>query len=214
VGKFRDEDHGLEMRGDGAFGCCHSRKSNEDGVDCMGRIGVPGDDDIHRCFEFLIGGGDSGFAVGGLEVLPCYGSEHCGNVGVFLDGLFKEVQNGRSECWMKAEHDVPQGPVIGVEPGGNLGLVYGGLRGIRNHFGVGSFRICLGNGDCGLVLGSGKLVCDDSPLTLGEEIVHHQWPPGLPVHGAVKNGDEGHESRGHVWFLFDEEVSVYMRQAL
>jgi len=91
MGKFGDEDHGLKMRRDGAFRCCHSCKSDEDGIDRKGRVGVPGDDDIHRRFEFLVGGGDPGFAVSGLEVLPCYGSEHRVDVGIFRDGFFKEV---------------------------------------------------------------------------------------------------------------------------
>jgi len=173
VGKLGDEDHGLKVRRDSAFGCCHSSKPDEDGVNGECRVGVPGDDDVHGRLEFLIGGGDAGFAVGGLEVFPCYGSEHCGDVGVFLDGLFEEVQNGRGKCWMEAEHDVPQSPVVGIEPGGNLGLVGGGLRGVCNRFGVGSFRICFGNSGRGIVFGSGELVCNDSPLTLREEVVHH-----------------------------------------
>ena len=84
VGKLGDKDHGLKVRRDGAFGCCHSSKPDEDGVDSECMVSVSGDDDIHRRFEFLVGGGDSGFAVSGLEVLPCYGSKHCGNIGVFL----------------------------------------------------------------------------------------------------------------------------------
>jgi len=91
VGKLGDEDHGLEMRGDGAFGCCHSCETNEDGVDRKGRVGVPRDDNVHCCLEFLIGGSDSGFSVGGLEVLPGYGSEHSVDVGVLLDSFFEEI---------------------------------------------------------------------------------------------------------------------------
>jgi len=77
------------MRGDGAFGCCHPCKSDEDGVDSEGRVGVPRDDDTHRRLEFFIGSGDSGFAVSGVEVLPGYGSKHGSNVGVFLNGLLE-----------------------------------------------------------------------------------------------------------------------------
>jgi len=208
VGKFGDEDHGLKMRRDGTFRCCHSCKSDEDGIDRKGRVGVSGDDDIHRCLEFFIGGGDSGFSVSGLEVLPCYGSKHRVDVGIFLDGFFEEIQNSCGECWMEAEHDVPQSPIIGIKPGVNLRLVLGGFGGICNRFGMGSFRICFGDGGCGLIVGSGELVCYNLPLALGEEVVHHQWPPGLPVHGVVQDGDEGHEGGRHLWFLDDEEVSV------
>jgi len=91
VGELGNEDHGLEMRRDGALRCCHSGKPNEDGIDCKGRVGVSGDDDIHCCLEFFIGGGDSGFTVGGVEILPSYGSKHGGNVGVLFDGLLEKV---------------------------------------------------------------------------------------------------------------------------
>jgi len=185
VGELGNEDHGLEMRRDGAFGCCHSCKPNEDGVDCKGRVGVPGNDDVHCHLKFFIGGGDSGFTVGSFEVLPGYGSEHRVDLGVLLDGFFEEVQNSCGECWMEAKHDVPQSPIIGIEPRVNFRLVLGGFGGIWGCFGMSSFHI--GFGDCGygLVVRSGELVCDDLPLTLGEKIVHHQRPPGLPVQGAV-----------------------------
>jgi len=98
---------------------------------------------------------------------------------------------------VEAKHDVPQSSVVGIKPGVNLGLVLGGFRGIRNCFGLGSLCTCFGDGGCGLVIRSGELVCDDLPLALGEEIVHHQWSPGLPVHGAVQDGDEGHEGGRH-----------------
>ena len=68
------EDHGLEVRGDGAFGCCHSSETDKDGVDGEGRVGVPGDDDIHCHFEFFVRGGDPGFTIGGFKVFPSYGS--------------------------------------------------------------------------------------------------------------------------------------------
>jgi len=91
VWEFGDKDHGLEMRGDGAFGCCHSGETNKDGVDCESRIGISRDDNVHCHLEFFVCGGDSGFTVGGFEVLPSYGSEHGGNIGVFLDSLLEEV---------------------------------------------------------------------------------------------------------------------------
>ena len=81
----------MEMRGDGAFGCCHPGKADKDSVNGEGRISVPGDDDIHRHFEFFVRGGDPGFAIGGLEVLPSYGSEHGGDVGVLLNSLLEEI---------------------------------------------------------------------------------------------------------------------------
>jgi len=93
MGKFGDEDHCLKMRRNGAFGCCHSCEADENSIDCKGRIGVPGDDDVHRCLEFLVSGGDSGFTVGGFEVFPCYGSEHRVDVSILLDGLFEKVQD-------------------------------------------------------------------------------------------------------------------------
>jgi len=70
IWELGDEDHGLEMRRDGGFGCCHPGKTYEDGVDGESGIGVPGDDDIHRHFEFLIRCGDPRFAIGALEELP------------------------------------------------------------------------------------------------------------------------------------------------
>ena len=116
VWKLGDKDHGLEVRGDGAFGCCHPGETNKDGVDCESRVGVSGDDDVHRRLEFFVCSGDSGFAVGGLEILPGYGSEHGGDVGVLLDGLLEEVQYSRGDGWVKVEHDVPQSLVIDIEP--------------------------------------------------------------------------------------------------
>jgi len=107
VGKFGDEDHGLEMRRDGAFGCCHSCESNENGVDRNGRVGVSWDDNVLCCLEFLIGGSDSGFTVGGFKVLPGYGSEHCVNVGVLLNSFLEEVQDSCGECWVEVKHDIP-----------------------------------------------------------------------------------------------------------
>ena len=111
---------------------------------------------------------------------------------------------------METKHDVPQSSIIGVKPGVNLGLVLGGFGGIRDRFGMGSFRICFGDGGCGFVIRSGELVCDNLSLALGEKVVHHQRPPGLPVHGAVQDRDEGHESGGHCWFLYNEG-SAYVR---
>ena len=81
----------MEVRGDGAFGCCHPSKTDKNGVDCKGRVGVPGDDDVHRHLEFFISGGDSRFPIGSLKVLPGYGSEHSGYVGILLDSLLEEV---------------------------------------------------------------------------------------------------------------------------
>jgi len=94
------------MRGDGAFGCCHSHKSNEDGINRESGIGVPGDDDAHCRLKFFIAGGDSGFAVGGVEVLPGYGGIHGVHVGVLFDGFLKKVQDGGGDGRMETEHDV------------------------------------------------------------------------------------------------------------
>jgi len=55
VGEFGNENHSLEMRGGGAFGCCHSGKSDEDGIDSESGVGVSRDDNVHRCLEFFIG---------------------------------------------------------------------------------------------------------------------------------------------------------------
>ena len=107
VGELGNKDHCLEMRRDGAFRCCHPCESDEDGIDRKGRVGVPGDDDVHRRFELLISGGDPGLAVGGLKVLRCYGSEHRVDVGVLLDGFLEEIQNSGGERWVKVKHDVP-----------------------------------------------------------------------------------------------------------
>jgi len=146
------------MRRDGTFRCCHSCKSNEDGIDRKGRVGVSGDDDVHCRLEFFIGGGDSGFTVSGFEILPSYGSEHGSNVGVLLDGLLEKVQNGCGDGWVETEHDVSQSSVIDVKPGVNLRLVLGGLGGIRNCFRVGSLCVRLGNGGCGLVIRSREFI--------------------------------------------------------
>ena len=81
-----------------------------------------------------------------------------------------------------SEHDVLQSPIIGIKPGVNLGLVLRGFGGICDCFGVSSFRICFGDGGCGLVIGSGELVQNNLPLTLGKEVVHHHGSPSLPVH--------------------------------
>jgi len=70
VRELGNENHGLKMRRDGAFGCCHSGKSDEDGVDSKSGVGVSGDDNVHRCLEFFVSGGDPGFAVGFLKILP------------------------------------------------------------------------------------------------------------------------------------------------
>jgi len=91
VWELGDKDHGLEVRGDGAFGCCHPGETDKDGVDCESRISVSGDDNVHRHLEFFTCGSYSGFAVSGFEVLPSYGSKHGGNIGVFLDSFLEEV---------------------------------------------------------------------------------------------------------------------------
>ena len=91
VGKFGDKDHGLKMRRDGALRCCHSRKADEDSIDGESGISVPGDDNAHRRFELLIGSCDSGFSVGGVEVLPSHGSEHGVDIIVLLDGFLEKV---------------------------------------------------------------------------------------------------------------------------
>jgi len=91
IWELRDKDHSLKMRGDGAFGCCHPSKADKDGIDGEGRISIPGDYDIHRHFEFFVGGGDPGFAVGGFEELPSYGSEHGVYVGVIRNSFFEEI---------------------------------------------------------------------------------------------------------------------------
>jgi len=201
IWELRDKDHGLEMRGDGAFGCCHPSKADKDSVNGEGRISVPGDYDVHRHLEFFVSGGDPGFAVGGFEELPGYGSEHGVDVGVILNGFFEEVQNSCGERWVEAKHYVPQGFIVGVEPGVNLGLVLGGSGGICNRFGLGSSFVGFGYSGYGFVIRGRKLVCDDLPLALGEKVVHHQWLPGLPIHGAAEDGHEQHESGRHLsWF--------------
>jgi len=107
IWEFGDENHGLEVRGDGTFGCCHSGEADKDGINGESRIGVSGDNNIHRYLEFFVCGSDPGFTVSGFEILPNYGSEHGGDVGVFLDGFLEEVQNSRGDGWVEAKHDVP-----------------------------------------------------------------------------------------------------------
>ena len=86
---------------------------------------------------------------------------------------------------MEVKHNVSQGFVVDIEPGVDLGLVLGRFGGIRNHFGLGSSLTRLGNSGYGFVIRSRKLVYDNLPLALGEEVVHHHWSPSLPIHGAV-----------------------------
>jgi len=91
VWELGNEDHGLEMRRDGTFGCCHPGEADEDGVNGESGIGVSRDDDIHRHLEFFVCHGDPGFAIGSLEIFPGYGSEHGGDVGVLFDGLLEKI---------------------------------------------------------------------------------------------------------------------------
>jgi len=91
IWELGDEDHGLEVRRDGAFGCCHSGEADKDGINGESRIGVSGDDDVHRHLKFFVCGSDSGFTVGGFKILPSYGSEHSVDVGVFLNSFLEEV---------------------------------------------------------------------------------------------------------------------------
>jgi len=106
IWEFGDENHGLEVRRDGAFGCCHSGESNEDSIDSESRVGVSGDDYIHCRLKFFVGGGDSGFAIGGLKEIPSLGGEHGVYIGVLLHGLLEEVQDGCGDGGMETEHDV------------------------------------------------------------------------------------------------------------
>jgi len=193
VREFGNENHSLEMRRDGAFGCCHSGESYEDGIDSKSGIGVSGDDDIHRRFEFFICGSDPRFAVGLLEVLPGQGSEHGVNIGVLFDGFLEEVQNCCSDSWVKVEHDVSESFVVDVEPGVDLGLVFGGFGCIFSGLGFSFFD----NNAFDLVVGGRKFVLNNFPLALGEQVVHHHWLPGLPVHGTVQDRHKGHEGGGH-----------------
>jgi len=94
------------MRRDGAFGCCHPGKANEDGVDGKSGIGVPGDDDIHRNFKFFICCSDPGFAIGSFKELPGQGSEHSVDVSVLLHGLLEKIQNSCGDGWVETEHDI------------------------------------------------------------------------------------------------------------
>jgi len=169
VWKFGDENHGLEMRRDGAFGCCHSGESNEDGIDSEGWISVSRDDNIHRRLEFFVGGGDSGFAVGDLEELPGLGGEHGVDIVVFLHGFLEKVQDGCGDGGMETEHDVPQGFVVNIEPVVDISLVLGRFADILGRLDFGSTSITLSNcfGD-DLVFWGRELVCNGLPLALGE----------------------------------------------
>jgi len=169
IGELGDEDHGLKMRRDGAFGCCHSGESNEDGVDSEGGVGVSRNDDIHRRLELFIGGNDSGFAVSGLKELPGLGGEHGVYVVIFLHGFLEEVQDGCGDGGMETKHDIPQGFVINIEPAIDISLIFRGFADVLCRLGFGSTFITLPNclGD-GLVLGGRELVCNGFPLTLGE----------------------------------------------
>ena len=125
VWELGDEDHSLEMRRDGAFGCCHPGESYEDSIDGKSGIGVSRDDDVHCPFEFFVCGCDPGFAISLFKVFPGQRSEHSVNVGVLFNSLLEEVQNGCSDGWMKTEHDVSKSLVIDVEPGLDFRLVLG-----------------------------------------------------------------------------------------
>jgi len=188
VREFGNKDHSLEMRRDGAFGCCHSGESYEDGIDSKSGVIVSGDDDIHHSFEFFVCGGDPGFAVSFLEVLPGQGSEHGVNIGVLFDSLLEEVQDGCSDSWMEMEHDVSESLVVYVEPGLDLRLVLGGFGRVVSGLGFSFF----GYNGFGLVVGGRKFVLNDFPLALGKEVVHHHRSPGLPVHGTVQDRHKGH----------------------
>ena len=169
VWEFGDENHGLEMRGDGAFRCCHSGEPNEDGIDCKGRVGVSGDDDIHCRLEFFVGGGDSGFAISGLKEIPSLGGEHGVYVGVLLHGLLEEVQDGCGDGGMETEHDVPQGFVVNVEPVIDISLVFRRFADVFCCLGFGSTSIALPN--ClsdDFVFRGREFVCNSLPLALRE----------------------------------------------
>jgi len=196
VREFGNEDHNLEVRRDGAFGCRHSGESYEDGINSKSGVVVSGDDDIHRSFEFFICGGDPGFAVGLLEVLPGQGSEHGVNISVLFDGFLEEVQNGCSDGWMKTEHDVSESLVVDVEPSFNLRLVLGGFGCVVSGLGLSFF----GDHGFGLVVGGREFVLNNFLLALGKEVVHHHQSPGLPVHGTVQDRHKGHEGGGHCFW--------------
>jgi len=187
------------MRRDGAFGCCHSCEPNENGIDCKGRIGVSGDDDIHCRLEFFIRGGDPGFAIGDFEELPGLGGENGVDVVVFLHGFLEKVQDGSGDSWVETKHDVSQGLVIDIEPDVDIGLVFGGFANVfgRLSFGSSSFALTNRSGD-DLIFWTRELVCNGLPLALRKEVVHHHWFPGLPVHGTIEDRHEGHESGGHL----------------
>jgi len=166
------------MRRDGAFRCCHPGESYKDSIDGENGIGIPGDDDIHRRFEFFICSSDSGFAIGLFEVLPGQGSKHGVNVGVILHGLLEEIQDGHGDGWVETEHYIPESLVINVEPEVNLGLVFGGFGRILSGLGL----PFLNTNSLGLVVGSREFVLNNLPLALRKEVVHHHGPPSLPVH--------------------------------
>ena len=199
VGELGNEDHGLEMRRDGAFRCCHSGESDEDGVNCKSGVSVSRDDDVHCRLKFLIGGGNSGFAVGSLEELPGLGGEHGVDIVVFLHRFLEKVQDGSGDGWVETKHDVSQGLVVDIEPVVDISLVFGGFANVFGRFSFGSSSFALTNrsGD-DLIFWSRELVCNGLPLALREQVVHHHWLPGLPVHGTVEDRHEGHESGGHL----------------
>jgi len=91
VWELGNEDHGLEVGRNGAFGCCHPGKADENGVNGESGVSVPRNYDVHCHLEFFISGSDSRFAVGRLEGFPGYGGEHGVDVCVLLDGFLKEV---------------------------------------------------------------------------------------------------------------------------
>jgi len=94
---------------------------------------------------------------------------------------------------VKTEHDVPESLVVDIEPEVNLRLVFGGFGRILSGLGFSFFD----TNSLGFVVGSGELVLNNLPLSLGEEVVHHHRSPNLPVHGTVQDRYEGHEGRGH-----------------
>ena len=91
---------------------------------------------------------------------------------------------------MGAKHYVSQSSIVGLEPGVYIGLILGRLGGVWNRLGLGSSIIGFGHGGHGLIVGGRKLVGDNLPLTLREQVIHHQWSPGLPIHRAVEDGHE------------------------
>jgi len=98
---------------------------------------------------------------------------------------------------VKVKHDIPQGLVVNVKPRIDVGLIPGGLGGVSDCFGVGTVCVRLGDSGCHFIIGSGELVRDDFPLTLGKEVIHHHWPPGLPVHRTVQDRHKRHERGRH-----------------